>query len=300
MPSVELAGRIEAPAEDIWEVMVGSGKEELLTTLYADKVEMDGDGAGSIVTTTLKAGAGVIKEQILESNPEDMVLRYQLVDSGPLPYGNYRGQIRIIPSGNNACTVTFECHFVPVGIDSEIATKVWREHNSEVLEFLAKRYSGDSSTEGASTPSKAKPINRSGFSADEDAICDLHEGFVTANKTGDHEFLEKHVVPGDILVWYNTNQSNYYGLDHIVELWKTLSKIVGEKGAIAEAFDQEITVSGDMALVTYMCRFAADFGALGSVDDDTRTTEVWQRLEGEWKLTHLHSSNHIPGMMGGN
>ena len=43
----------------------------------------------------------------------------------------------------------------------------------------------------------------------------------------------------------------------------------------------------------------ADFGSLGKVDQEGRTTEVWQRIDGEWKMIHFHCSNYKPGVMGG-
>ena len=61
------------------------------------------------------------------------------------------------------------------------------------------------------------------MSTDEARIWELHQGFVEANKTGHHPFLEAHMAPEMTLVWYNLNQSNYHGVDHIVELWKMLA-----------------------------------------------------------------------------
>ena len=43
----------------------------------------------------------------------------------------------------------------------------------------------------------------------------------------------------------------------------------------------------------------ADFGSLGKVDQEGRTTEVWQQIDGEWKMIHFHCSNYKPGVMGG-
>ena len=63
------------------------------------------------------------------------------------------------------------------------------------------------------------------LSTDEEKIWELHRGFAEANKTGFHPFLEEHMAPGMTLIWYNLNQSNYYGVDHIVELWKMLAAV---------------------------------------------------------------------------
>jgi ketosteroid isomerase-like protein len=127
----------------------------------------------------------------------------------------------------------------------------------------------------------------------------LHQGFVEANPIAQHEFLEAHMAPGDTLLWYNLNQSNYHGVDHIVELWKMLKAAMDGRPARFSARDEQVTVVGDMALVTYLGDLYADFGDLGTFEQDARSTEVWQRIDGEWKMIHFHCSNHVPGVMGG-
>ena len=41
-------------------------------------------------------------------------------------------------------------------------------------------------------------------------------------------------LPAMTLIWYNLNQSNYYGVDHIVELWKMLAAVSQGREAICE------------------------------------------------------------------
>jgi len=137
------------------------------------------------------------------------------------------------------------------------------------------------------------------LSTDEAKIWELHKGFVEANKTGHHPFLEAHMVSGDRLLWYNLNQSNYHGMDHIVELWKMLASVTPDGEAKCDTRDESVTVMGDTALVTYLLDFAADFGVLGKAVQEARNTEVWQRIDGDWKMIHFHSSNYVPGVMGG-
>jgi ketosteroid isomerase-like protein len=130
-------------------------------------------------------------------------------------------------------------------------------------------------------------------------IWELHRAFVLANVTAHHPFLQQHMASGDTLVWYNLNQSNYLGVDHIVELWKMLAAAMDGRPARFTARDDEVTVVGDMALVTYLGDLYADFGELGTFEQVGRSTEVWRRTDGEWKMIHFHCSNHVPGVMGG-
>lgn len=133
----------------------------------------------------------------------------------------------------------------------------------------------------------------------EETVRDLHVEFVEANKTGHWPFLEEHMAPGDTLLWYNLNQSNYHGVDHIVELWKMLAAATGGKPAKCETRDDQVTIVGEVGLVTYLLDFSADFGPLGKFVQEARCTEVWQLIDGAWKMIHFHCSNYVPGVMGG-
>jgi ketosteroid isomerase-like protein len=135
---------------------------------------------------------------------------------------------------------------------------------------------------------------------DEKRVFELHRDFVIANTVGDHEFLEAHMIAGaKDLTWFNLNESNYIGVDHIVELWKFLAKAMGGKTAKCEIVEEKMEVVGDMAYVAYMLDFAADFGNLGAFVQFARTTEVWRKTDDGWKMVHFHCSNHTPGVMGG-
>ncbi|MHB8669237.1 MAG: YybH family protein [Acidimicrobiales bacterium] len=128
----------------------------------------------------------------------------------------------------------------------------------------------------------------------------MHNAFVTANRTADVTFLEKYIADGaDTLTWYNLNQSNYIGKAHIIQLWEMLKRVVVGGEALCEPRDDKVTIVGDIALVTYLLRFEADFGNLGAYKQEARATEVWQRIEGEWRMIHFHCSNYVPGVMGG-
>jgi ketosteroid isomerase-like protein len=137
-------------------------------------------------------------------------------------------------------------------------------------------------------------------STDESAIAALHRRFIAANEVADSQFLRDHMAPGsDTLVWYNLNQSNYIGIDQIVELWDMLREAMAGKKGLVRTWDDRVTVVGDLALVTYLLHLEADFGTLGQFVHDARTTEAWRRIDGSWKMIHFHCSNYIPGVMGG-
>lgn len=131
-------------------------------------------------------------------------------------------------------------------------------------------------------------------------IMRLHREFVDANGPLDSTYLRRRVtaVPGD-LVWYNLNGSTYVGQDHIAELWDTLSANMDHQAVSAELREERIEVAGDVAWVTYLSHYQADFGELGTYDGGMRSTEIWRRRNGEWELVHTHFSAHVPNQMGG-
>ncbi len=135
---------------------------------------------------------------------------------------------------------------------------------------------------------------------DENRIRKLHADFVEANRVGDVSFLRAHMAPGeDALCWFNLNQSNYLGVDHICVLWDMLRNLSAGGRAECTVREERITVSGDAAWIIYALDFRADFGANGKVVQDARCTEIWQRQTGDWRMVHFHCSNHVPGQMGG-
>ncbi|WP_322860914.1 nuclear transport factor 2 family protein [Mycobacterium europaeum] len=131
-------------------------------------------------------------------------------------------------------------------------------------------------------------------------IMRLHREFVDANSPLDSRYLRRRVSadPGE-LVWYNLNGSAYVGQDHIAALWDTLSANMNEQAVSAELRDERVEVEGDVAWVTYLSHYQADFGELGTYDGGMRSTEIWRRRGGEWRLVHTHFSAHVPDQMGG-
>jgi ketosteroid isomerase-like protein len=136
---------------------------------------------------------------------------------------------------------------------------------------------------------------------DEKTLLELHERFMRACDAGDTDFLRQFVRPGpEGLTWFNLNKSNYFGVDHICALWEMLRSTGAPGGRILnDDRDVRVEVYGDVAWIVYGLHLKADFGELGKVEHEARTTEIWQRVSGEWKLVHFHCSDWQPGVMGG-
>jgi len=139
MAHEELALRFSASADRVWSALTGPDMVQLLLDTYAAKVEMDagGPGVGATLVTTLRSG-GVVRERIEHIDPAERCMKYRVLDAGPLPYANYRGEARVQPCGTDACVVSFQCSFVPVDVSEAEARKHWLDHNRKVMGTLRK------------------------------------------------------------------------------------------------------------------------------------------------------------------
>jgi uncharacterized protein YndB with AHSA1/START domain len=137
MANAELAMRIAAPADRVFAALTGPELMQLMLATYAEKVEIDSaaPGAGTVVLTTLRKG-GVVRERVESIDPDERCMRYRVLDAGPLPYANYRGEARVQPCGPQASVVSFQCSFVPVDVTAAEAQQYWLDHNREVLTAL--------------------------------------------------------------------------------------------------------------------------------------------------------------------
>jgi hypothetical protein len=140
MANNELAMRFAAPADRLWTALTGPELLQLILETYASKVEIDtsAPGAGTVVVTTLRDG-GTIRERMESLDPDERCMRYRVLDAGPLPYANYRGEARVQPCGPDACVVSFQCSFVPVDMSEAAAKQYWLDHNLHVLSELKQR-----------------------------------------------------------------------------------------------------------------------------------------------------------------
>jgi ketosteroid isomerase-like protein len=138
------------------------------------------------------------------------------------------------------------------------------------------------------------------LNAEEQEVMRLHREFVEANGPLDSQYLrEMLVTDADEFVWFNLNGSVYVGLDHIAQLWDLLASIMGGQAMNTELRDERVEVVGDVAWVSYLNHYRADFGNLGSFNAGMRATEIWRRQDGSWRLAHAHFSTHVPKQMGG-
>lgn len=145
MVNADTAKRIEAPADRVWKILTGKEMVELITSIYGESAVFDNGaegpaaaGVGAILTTTLKDSRGTIRERIEGIDDVERCMKYRVIDVGPFPYADYKGQMSVTPSGPDACNVVFMTSFVPVGLPEDESTQIWLDNNNNMLEGLSK------------------------------------------------------------------------------------------------------------------------------------------------------------------
>lgn len=125
MIRVERAIRIEAPAVLAWEVLGDFAAADLAAGI-CKRITVAGAGVGAVRTMVLEdhLGGGYVRERLESFDPADRFMSYRMIDSGPVPFADYVGTIRVTPAGPDACVAVMTSAFVPVEIDEETARQM--------------------------------------------------------------------------------------------------------------------------------------------------------------------------------
>lgn len=125
MIRVERAIRIAAPATLAWEVLGDFAAADLAGGI-CKRITVEGAGVGAVRTMVLedRFGGGYVRERLESFDPVDRFMSYRMIDSGPVPFADYVGTIRVTPAGPDACVAVMTSAFVPVEIDEEAARQM--------------------------------------------------------------------------------------------------------------------------------------------------------------------------------
>ena len=146
-----------------------------------------------------------------------------------------------------------------------------------------------------------------GSDADRRELLDALHLYLNANATFDWKALQNTWARDPTNTFFNMNGHTYVGLEHWTKLWQYYSERV-ETG-LWEPYDIKIVVRGDMALIT--ChrttkrRWKGPASERLSYDTDkpsfiSRSTMVFVKEGGGWKVAHVHFSEANAGARPGN
>lgn len=136
--------------------------------------------------------------------------------------------------------------------------------------------------------------------SEEEEITRLHLAWVKANRSGDTTWCRENMRSGDDGVrLFNTNGSEYRGVEHWCRLWDHYRHvIIGDRAAkslpLFESVEPQVHVNGDVAWVTSWFRAKATVAGQ-PLPELSRGTEIWERTGEGWKMVHGHWSFGGPG-----
>jgi ketosteroid isomerase-like protein len=132
--------------------------------------------------------------------------------------------------------------------------------------------------------------------ADRIAVMDAHRRYMAANSAVDKDQLA-HVWDDDPRnVYFNLTGHNYRGLAHWSKLWQyyqpRLHYVIDWM-----SWDHNVWVEGDVAWLTCLRLCQIEWvgeGENAPADQPepavSRATEIYRRVDGEWKAVHVHYS----------
>jgi ketosteroid isomerase-like protein len=134
-----------------------------------------------------------------------------------------------------------------------------------------------------------------GTAEDRAAILAQHRAYLEANADMDWERLQGIWSGAPDAFFFNLNGHTYRGREHWTGLWKHLKGKI--TNGIWEPYDLGGTVTGDLAVVwchrkTYYKWLATekDAGRQDERSSVSRSTMVFRKEQGTWRVVHVHFS----------
>jgi ketosteroid isomerase-like protein len=141
-----------------------------------------------------------------------------------------------------------------------------------------------------------------GSKADRERILQLHEDYIDANTRFDWQKLEPIWSAAPEALFFNLNGHTYQGRDHWIRLWRFYGQNV--QSSYWTPFDTGGVVSDDMAVVWCHRRTKRNWTGkeppprdihYGGDEFITRSTMVFRKEDGDWRVVHTHFSEASAG-----
>jgi len=141
-----------------------------------------------------------------------------------------------------------------------------------------------------------------GTESDRKRLLALHEDYLGANTSFDWRTVETIWSGAPEATFFNLNGHTYNGRDHWIRLWKFYGGNV--QSSYWTPFDLGGVVSGDMAVIWCHRRTQRRWVGRTAPPKDihyggdqfvTRSTMVFRREDGDWRVVHAHFSEASGG-----
>jgi hypothetical protein len=137
MLKVHETARLKAPASDVWDAIGDFGNlAEWHPAAVTSTIETRGEDTIRVISIP---GGGTLVEK-LEAHLQDAMSQSYTILEGPLPVVDYHSTLKIIPDGDENCTVDWSGTFKANGVDDQAAIKVVTGIYTTGLSALKKRF----------------------------------------------------------------------------------------------------------------------------------------------------------------
>ncbi len=147
-----------------------------------------------------------------------------------------------------------------------------------------------------------EPALVGGTQEDRAALLRLHEDYIDVNARFDWEKLEPIWSGAPEATFFNLHGHTYNGRDHWIRLWKFYGQNV--RSSYWTPFDIGGVVAHDLATIWCHRRTRRDWTGDAPPPEDihydgaefiTRSTMVFQKEDGDWRVVHAHFSEAAEG-----
>ncbi|MGV3479113.1 MAG: SRPBCC family protein [Sphingobium sp.] len=135
---VERSVTLAADADTVWAV-VGDLADTTITEGLAERVEVEGNGLGATRRFFLPGGID-IAERIEAFSPIDRSYAYRIFDFGPLPFTDYIGSARVVPTGSDSALLSWSAAAQPVDGAEDTARAMIAANIDHALSALSGRF----------------------------------------------------------------------------------------------------------------------------------------------------------------
>ena len=142
MTSVQVRGRINAPADVVFEDISDFGNLDRLDVIQSCTVE--GSGVGAIRTVKFTDGnLGSVVERLESHEPKNRTLSYRIINGDcVLPVENYLATVRVLEDGPNACILEWGSVFDPKGMPEQEVRPMFEGFYKEAIDVTRRAVGG--------------------------------------------------------------------------------------------------------------------------------------------------------------